>query len=121
SSRRALGALICLLAACSPQQPAAPPQSSVPATPATPAQTEAPEPAIRRLLAQQTEDWNHHDAHAWVAPFGEDAEFINILGMLLTGRDEIERRHAEIFKTIFARSRVVVTVRKVRALGASAA
>jgi uncharacterized protein (TIGR02246 family) len=121
TSRRALGSLFLLLAAsCTPQQPAAPAQPS-PAAPAPAEPAEAAEPTIRRLLAQQTEDWNLHDAHAWAAPFSEDAEFINILGTLLEGRGEIERRHAEIFRTIFARTQVVVTVRRVRALGASAA
>lgn len=79
------------------------------------------EPFIRAALARQEEAWNQHDAKAWVAPFSDDAEFINILGMSLQGRAEIERRHAEIFRTLFARSRVVVKTRKVRVLGASAA
>jgi uncharacterized protein (TIGR02246 family) len=79
------------------------------------------EPAIRAALARQADAWNHHDAKAWVASFSEDAEFINILGMSLVGRAEIEKRHAEIFGGIFARSRVVVTTRKVRALGPTAA
>ena len=85
------------------------------------APAEEAEPVIRAALARQAEAWNQHDAKAWVAEFSEDAEFINILGMSLQGRAEIERRHAEIFRTIFARSRVVVTTRKVRVLGASAA
>ena len=75
------------------------------------------EPAIRRALAEQAEAWNRHDAKAWVSSFAEDAEFVNILGMLLRGRGEIERRHAELFSSIFARSRVVVTTRKVMPLG----
>lgn len=79
------------------------------------------EAAIRRALAQQAEAWNRHDAKAWVAPFADDAEFVNILGMLLQGRAEIERRHAELFGGIFARSSVVVTTRKVRLLGDSGA
>src|SRR5688572_11468829 len=75
------------------------------------------ETAIRQALAQQAEAWNRHDAKGWVAPFANDAEFVNILGMLLQGRAEIERRHAELFGGIFAHSRVVVTTRKVRLLG----
>jgi uncharacterized protein (TIGR02246 family) len=73
--------------------------------------------AIRQALAQQADAWNHHDAKAWVAPFTSDAEFINILGMLLPGRAEIERRHAELFAGIFAHSTVVVTTRKIQPLG----
>jgi len=86
------------------------------------ARSEPPaEPAIRQALAQQAEAWNRHDAKAWVAAFASDAEFVNILGMLLQGRAEIERRHAELFGGIFAHSTVVVTTRKVRPLGADAA
>lgn len=79
------------------------------------------EAAVRALLSRQAEAWNEHDARAWCAPFTEDAEFVNILGMLLRGRPEIEQRHAELFRGIFKRSRVVVTTRKVRALGATSA
>jgi uncharacterized protein (TIGR02246 family) len=72
---------------------------------------------IRQALAQQADAWNRHDAKAWVAPFANDAEFVNILGMLLQGRAEIERRHADLFAGIFAHSTVVVTTRKVQSLG----
>jgi uncharacterized protein (TIGR02246 family) len=75
------------------------------------------EPAIRQALAEQAAAWNRHDAKAWVAAFADDAEFVNILGMLLQGRPEIERRHAELFAGIFAHSSVVVTTRKVTSLG----
>lgn len=84
----------------------------------------APEPAdaaIRQALAQQAEAWNRHDAKAWVAAFAEDADFVNIVGMLFQGRAEIERRHAQLFASIFAKSSVVITTRKVQALGDSAA
>lgn len=77
--------------------------------------------AIRQALAQQAQAWNRHDAKAWVASFASDAEFVNILGMLLQGRSEIERRHAELFASIFAHSTVVVTTRKVQPLGKTAA
>jgi len=103
-SRRSIFALFTLLGACSRE----------------PASRQA-EPLIRQTLAQQEAAWNQHDAKAWVAAFSDDAEFINILGTSLQGRAEIERRHAEIFRTIFARSHVVVKTRKVRALGPSAA
>lgn len=79
------------------------------------------EPAIREALSRQAEAWNRHDARAWVTPFASDAEFVNILGMLLQGRSEIERRHAELFAGIFAHSSVVVATRKVRLLGDDAA
>jgi uncharacterized protein (TIGR02246 family) len=79
------------------------------------------EPAIRKALEQQAQAWNQHDAKAWSASFAEDADFVNILGMLFQGRQEIERRHADLFGSIFARSQVVVTTRKVRPVGKTGA
>ena len=101
ASRRWLLTALLLLAACSKQPPI--------------------EPTLRQTLAQQAQAWNQHDAKAWALPFSEDAEFINILGTTLQGRTEIEKRHREIFESIFARSRVVVHTRKVRPIGATAA
>lgn len=119
---RCLLALLFVLPACGQTMPPRAESEPVTHSQADEAQraSEA-EGAIRQILARQAEDWNRHDAKAWVAAFSEDAEFINILGNSLQGRAEIERRHAEIFTTIFARSRVVVTTRKVRMLGATAA
>ncbi len=76
------------------------------------------EAAVRGLVAKQAEAWNRHDAHAWAEVFTPDAEFVNIVGMLFEGREQIEQRHAQLFATIFSRSRVVVTTRKVLSLGA---
>jgi uncharacterized protein (TIGR02246 family) len=79
------------------------------------------EATIRALLAAQAKAWNEHDAHTWAAPFTADADFVNILGTLFQGRAQIERRHDELFRGIFSKSRVVVTTRKVQSLGATAA
>jgi len=119
---RSLFALLFLLPACG-QPPSARAQSETALQAASDDAKRAQEAelAIRQILARQAEDWNRHDAKAWVAPFSEDAEFINILGSSLQGRAEIERRHSEIFASIFARSRVVVITRKVRMLGDRAA
>lgn len=104
TSRRSFIAVFALLGACAQQAPSQP-----------------AEPVIREALTRQAEAWNQHDAKAWVAAFSDDAEFINILGMSMQGRAEIEKRHEQIFRTIFSRSRVVVKTRKVRLLGTSAA
>lgn len=77
--------------------------------------------ALTALIAQQADTWNRHDAAAWIAPFEPDAEFINILGMLLSGREQIEKRHAELFQGIFSHSNVVITTGKVTRLGTDAA
>jgi uncharacterized protein (TIGR02246 family) len=76
---------------------------------------------IRAAIAQQAEAWNRHDVKAWMSLFSEDADFVNIMGTALLGRPEIEQRHAELFNGIFKRSRVTVTTRQVRSLGATSA
>lgn len=79
------------------------------------------EDAIKALLAKQADAWNAHDAHTWALPFTEDAEFVNILGMLFQGRAQVEQRHADLFRGIFSQSHVTVTTRKVTSLGPTAA
>ncbi|WP_426752670.1 SgcJ/EcaC family oxidoreductase [Myxococcus sp. Y35] len=66
-----------------------------------------------QLVNAQTEAWNRQDAKAWSKDFAADASFINIVGTIFEGRDEIEQRHAGIFASIFKGSRSQVTVRKV--------
>jgi uncharacterized protein (TIGR02246 family) len=70
------------------------------------------EAAIRALVAEQAEAWNRGDAAAWSKDFVSEADFVNIFGMVLNGREEIEKRHADIFATIFKGSRTQVTVRR---------
>lgn len=122
---RHLLALLFVLPACtaapSGRSASAPPPQAPASSTEQAEHAQDAERTIRQILARQADDWNRHDARAWVAAFSDDAEFINILGMALQGRPEIERRHVEIFQTIFARSRVVVVTRKVRVLGPSAA
>ncbi|UQA63926.1 SgcJ/EcaC family oxidoreductase [Polyangium aurulentum] len=72
------------------------------------------EASLRKLVAEQTEAWNRHDAAAWSKDFAPDAEFINIVGTVFSGREEIEKRHAAVFASVFKESRTEVTVRKIR-------
>jgi uncharacterized protein (TIGR02246 family) len=89
--------------------------------PTPPPSLAADEAAILALIASQAETWNRHDAAAWVAPFDVDARFINIVGMLLSGREQIQQRHAELFEGIFSRSSVVISADKLTRLGSDAA
>jgi len=121
-------ALILAGAACAPHCPPPNAPTSPARAPAAPTLARMPsapsavdDPALQALIAQQTETWNRHDAAAWIAPFEPDAEFVNILGMLLSGREQIQQRHAELFQGIFAHSQVAITLRKVTRLGAEAA
>lgn len=76
---------------------------------ATHAQDEAD---LRQLVATQSEGWNRGDAAAWSKDFAPDADFINIVGSVFEGHDQIEQRHAAIFGSIFKGSQVKVTVRR---------
>lgn len=73
----------------------------------------AEEAAIGALLQAQVEAWNRGDAAAWSKVFVPDADFVNIVGMVFSGRKEIEERHAAIFATMFKGTRTAVTVRRV--------
>lgn len=75
------------------------------------------EAALRQLVAAQAEAWNQHDATAWSKDFAPDADFVNIVGTVFQGREEIAKRHAGIFASIFKTSRTVVTVRRIVFLG----
>lgn len=83
--------------------------------------TAAEDDAVRSVLAEQAAAWNQHDAKVWAKDFTADADFINILGMLFQGREEIEKRHADLFESIFGNSQLVFTVQKVRFLSPTSA
>jgi uncharacterized protein (TIGR02246 family) len=77
----------------------------------------ADETAIRKLVAEQTEAWNRHDAAAWSKDFAPEADFVNIFGGVFQGREEIAKRHADIFLTLFKDSHTEVTVRRLVFIG----
>ncbi|MDC0708861.1 SgcJ/EcaC family oxidoreductase [Stigmatella sp. ncwal1] len=68
---------------------------------------------LHQLVAVQAEAWNSGDAVAWSKDFTQDADFVNIVGSVFEGHDQIEQRHAAIFSTLFKGSQVKVTVRKI--------
>nr|WP_224246215.1 SgcJ/EcaC family oxidoreductase [Hyalangium gracile] len=88
------------------------PTSSEALSPAIPDET-----LIRQLIDQQTRAWNDHDATAWSKDFAPDADFVNIVGTVFSGRAEIEKRHAGIFASIFKTSQSRVTVRRLVFVG----
>jgi uncharacterized protein (TIGR02246 family) len=70
--------------------------------------------AIDGIVARIVDAWNRHDPSAFAAAFANDAEFINVFGMVQKGRAEIRAAHAPIFKTMFKDSRLSVTETRVR-------
>jgi uncharacterized protein (TIGR02246 family) len=68
------------------------------------------------LVKGLEEAWNAGDGTGFAAPFAEDADFVNVLGMHARGRDAIAEGHDLIFRTAYAGSRVSYTVEAARLL-----
>ena len=72
------------------------------------------EMGIKKVLADQVEAWNRHDAKAFSMAFAEDADFTNVVGASAHGRAEVEKFHAPMFATIFKDSNLKMTKTKIR-------
>ena len=70
----------------------------------------------RSILDRLVGAWNVADGKAWGAEFIDDADFVNIFGMQLRGRREIEQRHQYLFDVLFKGSTCEVTVVDTRLL-----
>jgi uncharacterized protein (TIGR02246 family) len=79
------------------------------------------EQEIQKVLAQQVEAWNRHDAKAFSMVFAEDADFTNVVGMSTHGRAEIEKFHAPMFATRFKDTHLKITNTKIRFIKADVA
>jgi ketosteroid isomerase-like protein len=49
---------------------------------------------VRKVVAGFATAWNHHDLDAFGKLFAPDADFINVAGVLWTGRQSIQAQHA---------------------------
>lgn len=76
---------------------------------------------VEAVLLALPDAWNARNADAWVAGFGEGSTFTNILGMRFPDRAANQARHAQLFATIFARSRLEAEVGDVRRVGTDGA
>ena len=72
------------------------------------------EKEIPKVLTEQAEAWNRHDAKAFSMVFAEDADFTNVVGMSAHGRVEIEKFHAPMFATRFKDTHLKITNTKIR-------
>ena len=75
---------------------------------------ETDQQAIVAVVDRFVDGWNRHDAKAFAAVFGEDADFSNIRGEGASGRSKIEEFHAPMFATIFKNSHQSYTAIKTR-------
>jgi len=62
------------------------------------------EQAIPALIEELAQSWNAHDMRRFAACFAEDADFVNVAGHWLRGRDEIERTHTRAHEGAFRTS-----------------
>jgi uncharacterized protein (TIGR02246 family) len=74
--------------------------------------------AADEIAARLQAAWNAADGSAFARAFTEDADFVNIFAMHVTGREAIAKAHDFIFSGIYRGSTSTFSVEKVRALGA---
>ena len=63
---------------------------------------------IAELLTREEAAWDRGDAKGFAEQFDIDGSFTNVAGMVLFGREEFEKRHAEILKTVLKRKHTKV-------------
>ena len=81
----------------------------------------ADEQEIRGIVARQAEAWNRGDAEGYGAACREDVGFTNILGMRWETRVGFTVRHAEMFRSAFAGSRLSIEIERVQFHGTDTA
>jgi uncharacterized protein (TIGR02246 family) len=79
------------------------------------------EQAIRQVIADYDNTWNHHDMKAHARLFAEDADFVSVAGAYLKGRGEIEAQHAEMHAGDYKDSQMSTSSVAVRFLSPSIA
>ena len=73
--------------------------------------------AINAMIADRfIAGWNNHDAHLFASAFAEDADFTNVRGVSVSGRESIETFHAQAFKKLFMHSQQTAELKKIRFL-----
>ncbi|MGH7594305.1 MAG: SgcJ/EcaC family oxidoreductase [Gemmatimonadales bacterium] len=81
----------------------------------------ADEMEIRRIIARQAAAWTRGDANGYGAACADDVGFTNILGMRWETRAGFNGRHAEMFRSVFAGSRLAIIVERLRFRGTAVA
>ena len=69
---------------------------------------------IQALLDELTDAWKRGDASAYGARFLTDGTFTNVNGEFYVGREDFDRRHAEIFRGVFRGTTLAMTIGKLR-------
>ena len=72
--------------------------------------------AVRAVADGFVEAWNRHDMTALAALFADDADFVNVVGMWMRGRTEIQKHHETIHATRMKSSHLTALETDVRSL-----
>ncbi len=72
------------------------------------------ESSIKGIVEHYVNAWNQHAGKGFGDHFSQDADFVNIFGMVFSGKEEIELRHIEILQTFLKDSNFEVTNFKLR-------
>jgi uncharacterized protein (TIGR02246 family) len=67
---------------------------------------------IQRLIDELVGAWKRGDATAYGAHFLPEGTFTKVNGEFYVGREDFDRRHAEIFRGVFKGTTLAMTVRK---------
>lgn len=89
---------------------------AVPAVHAQSAPKEADSAAIKMLLSKFTDGFNGHDAAAVGALFADNADFTNLRGASLHGREKIQANFVTLFRTILKDAKRTDSPRDIRLL-----
>src|SRR5947209_2356489 len=69
------------------------------------------------LVAQMELAWNKGDPQAFAACFGEQADFIDMLGGHGVGKAMVEQAHRVMFSGAFSKSRIEYRIDKLKPIG----
>lgn len=69
------------------------------------------EAAVQELTSELCDAWNRGDANAFGARYRADGTFTNVNGTFHVGREEFNRRHAEVFAGPFKETTLSLTPR----------
>jgi uncharacterized protein (TIGR02246 family) len=68
----------------------------------------------QKLASDFVDSWNHHDMARFAELFHSDASFVNVIGLVMNGKDEIESIHAAAHAGPFLTSTLQMRVEDAR-------
>jgi uncharacterized protein (TIGR02246 family) len=69
-----------------------------------------PDEVAREIAGRFTDTWNRHDMDQFGRLFHDDGSFVNVVGIRMRGREEIQQVHAKIHAGPYRNSHIAVEV-----------